>query len=146
MLTGDIYLNGHKIAGTDYGYLGTEADLTDKLDFNGPNIIAVRADTGKPENSRWYTGGGLFRDVNLIITDKKHYFTRNPLRITTPVVSPGQSSVVIEAEIASKHRPDSLRAGIVILGPDGKTVYSARKNIRNYRSQKSANRNSTASR
>jgi len=136
MLVGDIYLNGKRIGGTDYGYLGTEADLTDRLSFDRPNIIAVRADTGKPENSRWYTGGGLFRDVNLILTDRQHYFTRNPLRITTPIVSPEKSVVIIDAEIASRHRPDSIRANIVLLAPDGSEIYSAQKAIRNYRSQK----------
>lgn len=136
MLVGDIYLNGKRIGGTDYGYLGTEVDLTGKLDFDKPNIIAVKADTGKPENSRWYTGGGIFRDVNLITTDQKHYFTRNPLRITTPVVSPEKSIVEIEAEIASFNRPDSIRVGITVLALNGSEIYSEKKSIRNYRSQK----------
>ena len=52
MLVGDVYLNGERIGGTNYGYLGFEIDITDRLNYDGPNIIAVRADTGKPENSR----------------------------------------------------------------------------------------------
>lgn len=51
MLTGDIYLNGERVGGTDYGYLGTEVDITDLLKWGEPNVIAVRADTGQPENS-----------------------------------------------------------------------------------------------
>ncbi len=136
MLTGDIYFNGKLVGGTDYGYLGTEIDLTDKLRYGEENVVAVHADTGKPQNSRWYTGGGIYRDVNLIITDKNHYFTRNPLRITTPVVDPSLSTVKIEAEIASRHRPDSICVGIVIEAPDGSTAYSRTRKLRNYRSQR----------
>lgn len=136
MLTGDIYLNGVLVGGTDYGYLGTEIDLTSKLRYGEPNVVAVRADTGKPENSRWYTGGGLFRDVNLIVTDKDHYFTRNPLKITTPVVSDELSTVKIEAEIASRHRPDSLTVRVEIDAPDGNKVYDSTRRLRNYRSQR----------
>ena len=136
MLTGDIYFNGERVGGTDYGYLGTEVDLTGKLKFGEPNVIAVKADTGKPENSRWYTGGGLYRDVNLIVTDKNHYFVRNPLRITTPVVGTDLSTVKIEAEIASRHRPDSLTVKVEIEAPDGTKVYDTTRRLRNYRSQR----------
>ena len=72
LLVGDVYLNGERIGGTDYGYLGFEADVSDKLKFGEPNVLAVKADTGKPENSRWYTGAGLYRDVNFIVTDPKN--------------------------------------------------------------------------
>ncbi len=137
MLTGDIYLNGEKIGGTDYGYLGTEVDLTGKLKPGVDYLIAVRADTGAPENSRWYTGGGLYRDVNLItIADPRHYFTRNPLKITTPIVTDDEAVIVIEGEIASNHRPDSIKVRVNITGPEGNSVYDEVKSIRNYRSQK----------
>ena len=55
MLVGDVYLNGEHIGGTDYGYLGFESDISGKLKYGEPNVRAVKADTGKPENSRWYT-------------------------------------------------------------------------------------------
>ncbi len=85
MLTGDVYFNGSRVGGTDYGYLGFEADITPLIDFDGDNIVAVRADTGKPENSRWYTGGGLYRNVNLIVTDPGLHFTRHPSASPPPM-------------------------------------------------------------
>ena len=75
MYVGDVYLNGELVGKTDYGYVGFEIDITNKLLWNKDNVIAVMADTREPENSRWYTGGGLFRDVRLVVTDK------GPLRI-----------------------------------------------------------------
>ncbi len=123
MLTGDIYLNGERVGGTDYGYLGTEIDITDRLKPGEPNLIAVRADTGRPENSRWYTGGGLYRDVKIVVTDADRYFTRHPLYITTPVVSDSIASVKITGEIAN-HLPDGkpMTVRTDIVSPEGDTI------------------------
>ena len=129
LLVGDVYLNGEKIGGTDYGYLGFEVDVTDKLRYGQPNVIAVKADTGRPENSRWYTGAGLYRDVKFVVTDPEQYFVRHPFSITTPVVSPERSSVVIDAEIADFVKNDSVRVGIEIIDPSGTSVYSSKNTI-----------------
>ena len=83
MLVGDVYLNGKRIGGTDYGYLGFDVDVSKLLKFCEVNEIAVKADTRNPNNSRWFTGAGLYRDVNLIVTDKELYFPRHPLFIRT---------------------------------------------------------------
>ncbi len=67
MAVGDVFLNGEKIASTEYGYLGCWADLTSKLNWEGDNVLAVRADCGHKGGSRWYTGGGIVRDVHLVV-------------------------------------------------------------------------------
>ena len=136
MLVGDVWLNGRRIGGTDYGYLGFESDISKLLKYGEPNVIAVCADTGKPENSRWYTGGGLYRDVNINVTDPSQYFTRHGLHITTPVVSPERSTVVVDAEMANYVKADSIEVGIEITAPDGSKVYSGRNKLWNYRRQK----------
>ena len=83
MLVGDVYLNSKRIGGTDYGYLGFDVDVSKLLKFGEVNEIAVKADTRNPNNSRWFTGAGLYRDVNLIVTDKDLFFPRHPLFIRT---------------------------------------------------------------
>lgn len=122
MLTGDVYLNGQRIGGTDYGYLGFETDITKLLDYGHPNILAVKADTGEPNNSRWYTGGGLFRDVNLIITDEALRFTRHPICVTTPDVSADRATVKIEATLACALNDKDIRLVTRITAPDGTTL------------------------
>lgn len=124
MLVGDVYLNGERIGGTDYGYLGFESDISGKLKYGEPNVIAVKADTGKPENSRWYTGGGLYRDVNIKVGDPKQYFTRNSLYITTPEVATDRSTIVVDGELATFIKTDSITVGIEIIDKDGNPVYS----------------------
>lgn len=136
MLVGDVFLNGKRIGGTDYGYVGFGIDISGMVKFNQPNVIAVKADTQNPENSRWYTGGGLFRDVNLIITDAKQYFTRNALHITTPVVSKNHSTVRIQAEIACFLRINELKVNTKITDADGNVVADNTKDIPFNRGQK----------
>lgn len=122
MLVGDVYLNGEHIGGTDYGYVGFDIDITDRLKYGETNIIAVKANTQQPENSRWYTGGGLFRDVHLIVTDADQYFTRHPLYVTTPVVSVQKASVKLQAEIASKLKDKELKVFLQIFDSRGHSV------------------------
>ncbi|MBQ7421523.1 MAG: DUF4982 domain-containing protein [Prevotella sp.] len=119
MLVGDVFLNGERIGGTDYGYVGFDIDITDKLRFGRENIVLVMADTRRPENSRWYTGGGLFRDVNLVVTPKNAYFTRHPLRIKTDM----SGRVAIESEVFfSDKRARSVLLGARILDAEGRCV------------------------
>jgi len=118
MYVGDVYLNGERVGGTDYGYVGFQIDVTDKLRFGQDNVIAVMADTREPNNSRWYTGGGLFRDVKLIATSRDLYFERHPLYITTRA----NRFVTVGAELTNKGRSRSVRLQLRIIDPDGQEV------------------------
>ncbi len=121
MYVGDVYLNGQLIGGTDYGYVGFEVDVTRLLKFGQPNVLAVKADTREPNNSRWYTGGGLYRDVDVVITDPKVYLMRHPLYITTPQVSDAEATVSVQAEVACYNR-QSVKAEVVITDAEGNEV------------------------
>ena len=136
MLVGDAYLNGQPIGGTDYGYLGFESELSDKLLWEGDNLLAIRADTRRPENSRWYTGGGLFRPVSILVTDPQLHFTRHPLYITTPEASTEEALIAIQAEITCLLRTDSLTVDVEIADQKGHTVYACTRRIRFNRGQK----------
>ena len=131
MLVGDVYLNGKRIGGTDYGYLGFDIDLSKLLKWGQVNEITVKADTGKPNNSRWFTGGGLFRDVNLIVTDKNLYFPRHPLFIRTQ----GNKEVKIKAEIINQQKMAKgqtavkMPVGVRILDADGKVMAEQKNDI-----------------
>lgn len=121
MYVGDVYLNGKRIGGTDYGYVGFEIDVTNLLQYDTPNILAVKADTRKPNNSRWYTGGGLFRHVNVVVTDPKLYLMRHPFYITTPNVSTEEAEVCVQVEVAC-HDRHPVMAELVIVNGEGKEV------------------------
>lgn len=98
MLTGEAWLNGHPIGETDYGYLGFGADITNLIKYDSTNVLAVRASTGKRNGSRWYTGGGLFRDVHLIVKNPISV-ARHGIYITTPQINKEEASVAIQIGI-----------------------------------------------
>nr|WP_253946493.1 glycoside hydrolase family 2 TIM barrel-domain containing protein [Palleniella intestinalis] len=123
MLVGDVYLNGKHIGKTDYGYLGFEIDITKLLNYGKDNIIAVKASTQQPLNSRWYTGGGLYRDVNIILTDKDEFFVRHPLYITTENVSDRKATVNVQAELTCNLKVENLRVGTKVTDRAGNIVY-----------------------
>lgn len=131
MLVGDVYLNGKRIGGTDYGYLGFDIDLSKLLKWGEANEITVKADTRNPNNSRWFTGAGLYRDVNLIITDKNLFFSRHPLFIRTQ----DNKEVKIKAEIINQQKLAKGQGKAVIpvevriLDADGKVVAQQKNNI-----------------
>ena len=131
MLVGDVYLNGKRIGGTDYGYLGFDIDLSKLLKWGQPNEIAVKADTQNPSNSRWFTGAGLYRDVNLIVTSKDLFFPRHPLFIRTQ----GNKKVKIKAEIINQQKvakgqsAAKMPVGVRILDADGKVVAEQKNDI-----------------
>lgn len=120
MYTADVYLNLKRVGGTDYGYVGFEIDITDDLKYGEDNLIEVVADTREPGNSRWYTGGGLFRNVSIISTPKDLYFGRHPLYITTRE----NKYVTVGAEFTNRTKDKATRIALQILDPDDKTVYS----------------------
>ena len=131
MLVGDVYLNGKRIGGTDYGYLGFDIDLSKLLKWGEANEITVKADTRNPNNSRWFTGAGLYRDVNLIITDKNLFFPRHPLFIRTQ----DNKEVKIKAEIINQQKLAKGQGKAVIpvevriQDADGKVVAQQKNNI-----------------
>lgn len=131
MLVGDVYLNGKRIGGTDYGYLGFDIDLSKLLKWGQPNEIAVKADTQNSSNSRWFTGVGLYRDVNLIVTNKNLFFPRHPLFIRTQ----GNKEVKIKAEIINQQKvakgqsAAKMPVGVRILDADGKVVAEQKNDI-----------------
>ena len=131
MLVGDVYLNGKRIGGTDYGYLGFDIDLSKLLKWGQSNEIAVKADTQNPANSRWFTGAGLYRDVNLIVTNKDLFFPRHPLFIRTQ----DNKEVKIKAEIINQQKvakgqsTAKMPVGVRILDADGKVVAEQKNDI-----------------
>ena len=132
MYVADVFLNGKQIGKTDYGYLGFEIDITNKLKYGQDNEIKVVCGQGSPKDSRWYTGGGLFRDVDLNIMDAQLYFKRHPLYITTT----DNKIVNISANIQCNTKQKDYAMQVTITDPNGNIIKDEKQTInrnRNYR-------------
>ncbi len=94
----DVYVNGEKVASNEYGYCGFEAEISKLLNYGGDNVVAVYASTGKTKGSRWYTGGGIFRDVYIKLQNPTH-IVRHGIFISTPEVSDSEASVAVQVDV-----------------------------------------------
>lgn len=119
----DVYVNGTKVAETDYGYLPVAADITDVLRPDGKNTIEVWCSTGKTGGSRWYTGAGLYRDAKLVVKPRIS-FTRDGVFVR----GTADGKVAITAQLDGfRGQGNKARLDIVasIRDIDGKEVASA---------------------
>ena len=66
-----VWLNGKLVGGWPYGYNSFRLDLTPYVKFGAENQLAIRLDNPN-HSSRWYTGGGLYRNVWLTKTAPVH--------------------------------------------------------------------------
>ena len=69
----DVWINGHHLGFHPNAYTPFHYDLTPYLKKNsGENVLTVKADN-PGDNTRWYCGGGIFRSVYLIRSDKMRF-------------------------------------------------------------------------
>lgn len=66
-----VWVNGHYLGTEPSGYSGFRYDITDYLEYGGPNVIAVRADATM-EEGWFYEGAGIYRHVWLTSTAPLH--------------------------------------------------------------------------
>ena len=98
MYYGDVYVNGQKIASSEYGYLGFEVDMSKVLQYGAVNTIAIYANSGKSDASRWYTGAGLFRDVHLRLQNPTH-IGRHGIYVATECKDSGDAQVKVQVDV-----------------------------------------------
>ncbi|MCW3849427.1 DUF4982 domain-containing protein [Sphingomonas sp. LB-2] len=86
-----VWLNGHLVGGWPYGYNSWRVDLTPYVVPGGDNQLAIRLDN-PPASSRWYPGGGIYRNVWLTKTDPVH-IGHWGTQVTTPQVSAASAAI-----------------------------------------------------
>ncbi len=95
-----VWLNGHLVGGWPFGYSSYQLDLTPYVNFGGPNQLAIRFDN-PPNSSRWYPGGGLYRNVWLTKTNPVQVAQWSTF-ITTREASADSAIVDLEMVIANR--------------------------------------------
>lgn len=64
----EVFINGHSLGKRPNGYISFSYDLTPHLKYGDSNTIAVKVDRTKYNDSRWYNGSGICRNVYLYTT------------------------------------------------------------------------------
>ena len=87
-----VTINGQKAGGQPYGYTGFTVDAAPYLNYGGENTVSVVADNSKLPNSRWYSGGGIYRPVWLW-TGAPAHIAYQGVKITTLSYAPAKVRV-----------------------------------------------------
>lgn len=97
-----VYVNGDYAGGCRNGYSNFYISLGQFLKYGERNEIRVVADNME-ETSRWYCGGGIYRDVNLMIGGEI-YFETDSLKVSTPDISETEAVIAVETTLCNKGR------------------------------------------
>jgi beta-galactosidase len=96
-MNAECWLNGELLGIHPYGYTSFFFDLSGKIKYGEPNVLAVKV-MNEGQNSRWYTGSGIYRHVWLWISPPvsiAHWGTS----ITTPEVNEKKAVVKIQTSV-----------------------------------------------
>lgn len=91
----DVWVNGKKAGENKYGYSPFWFDITQLLNPAGEsNVVAVKVEN-VGQNTRWYAGSGIYRNVQLVLTEPVHV-AQWGVYITTPEIQEDNATVDIE--------------------------------------------------
>lgn len=120
-MNAEVWLNGQRLGSHPYGYTSFWYDVTDQVQAGAANVVAVQV-RNEGQNSRWYSGSGIYRHVWLT--------TRAPVHVapwgtclTTPVVTAAAAQVSATTTVLNESTQAAELALITrILNPKGKEV------------------------
>lgn len=119
-----VYINGKEAGYWPNGYNTFYFDITELLNANGlDNTLAVRLENFN-EQSRWYPGAGLYRNVHLITTHQTHIPVWGT-HVTTPEVNDKFARVKVQTKLQQDEIPSDdvfFKLKTSILDPSGKVV------------------------
>ena len=93
----DVYVNGEEMVYWPYGYNTFDCYILPQLITSDSVDIDVFLEN-KPQQSRWYPGAGLYRNVHLVESDPVHIPTFGVL-IRTPKINDEKAVVEIAVEV-----------------------------------------------
>ena len=135
----DVWLNGRKIGHHAGAFSRFRFDVTDALNQDGPNVLAVRADNSKreagsptanvlPLSGDFFIFGGIYRHVSLITTASAHFALLDHagpgVYATTQRVEGGAATVNVRALLREQDGDAPLSVTLALDDASGKTVAS----------------------
>lgn len=99
-MNAEIWLNGELLGKHPYGYTSFWFDISGKLKLEKVNVLSVKV-KNEGENSRWYSGSGIYRHVWLQIVPPVHIATWGTY-ITTPQVTEKEALINIKTSVINQ--------------------------------------------
>ncbi len=124
MAYANIWVNGHYAGGWPYGYASFRVDLTPFIKVGENNVIAIRL-FDPPNSSRWYPGGGIYRNTWLEYTNPVH-LAHWGTYITTPEITADKATVDLKIGVDNHSSADvanvTVTTQIFALNTNGQRV------------------------
>lgn len=119
------YVNGKMVGNYPYGYSPFAYDITNFVTADGvtENVISIKVNHQQP-SSRWYSGSGVYRNVDLVVTEPVHV-ARYGTYVTTPDLekeyAKNQATVHVETKVENESAKDEqIKVRTTILDNQGK--------------------------
>lgn len=138
--TADVFVNERFLGQHIGGYTAFVFDITDFVEFDKPNLIAVKVDNthdrDKPPIDGDFTMyGGIYRDVWLIATDEVYFkvtnFASSGVKIETPQVSTDSANVKISGTaVNSSRKAKQIEIVNTIFDAENRNIASTNSNLK----------------
>jgi beta-galactosidase len=106
----EFWINGEFLGNHPYGYTSFWFDITGKIKFDGKNVLTVKV-KNEGENSRWYSGSGIYRHVWLQVVPPVHVATWGTY-ITTPQIAEYEAFINIKTTV-NNHSTENSKIKLV---------------------------------
>jgi beta-galactosidase len=115
-----VFVNGFLVGHEPSGYLSFELDVTDYLNYGGPNVLAVRVDATQ-EEGWFYEGAGIYRHVWLTKTAPVHVAYDGTFVSST--LADESATVRARARVANDGETDAkAEVRFTVIAPNGAVV------------------------
>ena len=124
-----VFINDVYAGGCNNGYRNFYINANMYLKYGEENELKVAVNNTAIPNSRWYSGSGIYRDVNILRSDLLH-IAIDGVKITTPEIDADFAVVVVETTLENEHRlPKTVKITTDILDADNHVVVSETKKV-----------------
>ncbi|WP_172914555.1 DUF4982 domain-containing protein [Capnocytophaga canis] len=123
MSNAEVFVNGEKAGEWHHGYNTFFLDVTPFVKAKN-NSLAVRLEN-LTQQSRWYPGAGLYRNVHVITKNKTHIPIWG-IQLTTPEIEKNFAKIQLKTEIESENL-SNIEVETDIFNPKGEKIASDRK-------------------
>lgn len=111
-----VWCNGYYLGKWENGYTEFAYDITEQVNWEEDNVVAVKVTHTDIADSRWFTGSGINRPVSLKIQEKVHFVHRGvfaectkleDIERTTNGVTAKKAILHIKSEIAAEEKNEA---------------------------------------
>lgn len=135
----EVYVNGTYVGQHKGGYSTFRFDITNVVAFGRDNVLSVKVDNTVvddvyPQKADFTFYGGIYRDVNIIVTDNVHFdlldYGSKGIYISQEEVSKERASLNIRTRLVNDYVEDKkVRLWADILDAEGRNVTYAAQEV-----------------